>query len=177
MKYILYWFSKIFFYCFTIWSIFFVICCSLGFFEFYLGWDIPFVEISMLKGKEMISVVAPDIEISMIFQPRAIIMIAIFPFFSFYFYLMHRFFKVFIADSIFHEKAIRDLCRFFYLNLAALLIAFIAAIASTISRGYFKIEESVMFIIIHGFVSIISYLYIDMAKKGADLKQENDLTI
>jgi hypothetical protein len=63
------------------------------------------------------------------------------------------------------------------LNLAALLIAFIAAIASTISRGYFKIEESVMFIIIHGFVSIISYLYIDMAKKGADLKQENDLTI
>jgi hypothetical protein len=90
---------------------------------------------------------------------------------------MHKFFKVFIADSLFHEKAIRDLRRFFYLNLAVFIIAFITAVASTISRGYFKMEESVVFIIIHGFVSIISYLYIDMAKKGADLKQENDLTI
>jgi len=177
MKHILYWFSKIFYYCFTAFFIFLFVFSILSFCEYNLGWDIPFVEID--SKKNTLSIIFPFIDLTLSFPPNAIVILplAIFAFYSFYFYMMYKFFKVFISKPLFEEKAINSLRYFFYLNLIILIVAFIAIIIETIYRGYFKMDESLGFIFIHGFVTIITYLYVDMAKKGAVLQSENDLTI
>ena len=97
-------------------------------------------------------------------------------FYCFYFYVLKNFFKLFLLEKIFSEKSIEKLKLFQKLNyfpaLVFLLRAFYPLLNSKNVDG-----ELIIISFVHLSVIIVVSYYLDLAKKGLQIQQENDLTI
>ncbi|WP_194851480.1 hypothetical protein [Nonlabens antarcticus] len=180
MKQLLYHLSKAFSWIFLVLFAFLFVFSTLGFAEYYFGWDVPFVALRD-EGSAIGSflfVTIPIINISLGFPPNwfVIIPLIIFSFYSLYFFKLSRFFKVFITKTLFSAESILSLKKFLWLNLIIVGVATIAYAVLLLREG-FRMDESALIMVIHTIASLLVYLYLDMAQKGYSLKQENDLTI
>lgn len=178
MKRTIYYISHVFSWVFLSLFIFLLIFSLLGFLEYYLGWDIPFVKHKNLDSESAIYVTLPLLNVSLSFPPNGIVIIpiVIFGFYSLYFFQLTRFFKIFIAKSLFSSESVMALKKFLWYNLIIVIVALVAFTILWI-RESFKMDESLLILIVHLIVSFLVYLYLDMASKGSELQQENDLTI
>lgn len=180
MKKIFYYTSTGFAWIFLSFFCFLLVFSLLGFAEFYLGWDVPFVNIqsNVIGAEQAISVSIPFVNGSISFPANLIVLLPliIFGFYTLYFFQLARFFKVFIAISLFSSESIKALKRFLWYNLIIVIVAVIALIVLWVREG-FKMDESILILVIHGCVALLVYLYLDMALKGNKIQQENDLTI
>lgn len=178
MKRLLYKASRLFSLVFLSLFIFLFAFSILAFIELRYNWDIPFVEIGDELTNEAIAIRVPIIEMYLKFPNSFIVIIPllVFGFYTFYFFQLSKFLKVFIPENLFSQDSVRQLQRFLNYNLFATAIAFISSIAMWLREG-FTMQENFLFLIIHLFISILVYLYPDMGRKGLQIQQENDLTI
>jgi len=99
-------------------------------------------------------------------------------FYAFYFWKLKDFFTSFYDSQTFSDKSIKNTKTFLWLNILPVIAAICFFCYGTIVKGKdFDFGEDMMYILIHGFIFLLVYFYLDNAKKGNVLKSENDLTI
>jgi hypothetical protein len=179
MKKIMYWLSKVFYITCSFLFVFIFLFSILSFFEFYLGWDIPFVEIIKSESKTMIHIIVPVVKMRLIFPPSIIVMLPLitFSFYAFYFYHLHLFFGMFIKPKLFTSDHLKKMKLFYRLNLVIVVISAVATLFNWVKDREIKMDETFLIVGTHCFVAVIIHLYLEMAKKGNQLQQENDFTI
>ena len=180
MKHIIYILSKGLFYAFTVFFIFVLVFSTLAFAEYYLGWDVPFVELSQKTSITYANINLPflDMHVGFIFKLTVVFAMWIgILFYAIYFYTLKEFFKVFIEEKVFSTKSFERLKIFFIINLIPLGYALGLSIYQIIKNGSFKFEEDQGIAIFHLFIAFLVYLYMDIIKKGNLVQEENDLTI
>ncbi|MGB5980970.1 MAG: hypothetical protein WBG46_02390 [Nonlabens sp.] len=175
----IYWISKVFFYLFAAFFLFLLVFAILGICEFFLGWNIPFVEAIDHKNKTMIHVTIPFTGVGVGFPPNGIVILPllIFGFYTFYLYRMQKFFQVFAHDQSFTKENLKRLKIFYLVNIVIVTIAAIATLIEWCYDWRIKMDESILIVVIHAFVAFLIKFYIDLSVKGLHLQNENDLTI
>lgn len=178
MKKTIYTLAKGFYYAFTVFFAFVVVFSLLSFAEFQLGWDVPFVALKEEGTYALINI--PLVELSIGFQFKIQVLLVMWLgilFYVIYFYTLKEFFKVFVDEKVFSSKSLKRLKTFFYMNLIPLLYAAALSLYTVGSDRQFKFEEDQGIALVHLFIALLGYLYLDLLKKGKILQQENDLTI
>lgn len=180
MKRIIYFLSKAFFYAFSFFFIFVFVFSILSFVEHNFNLDVPFVEITNKGEYDFATIKIPMIKLNVGFVFSFFIALAMWIgllFYCVYFYALKEFFKVFIKDLTFSHESIKKLNLFLWLNLIVVMYGFIWTIVEGIKLSEFKFDEALFLLLIHGFIALIVYLYMDVFRKGSKIQEENDLTI
>jgi hypothetical protein len=180
MKKIAYYISNGFFYAFSLFFIFVFVFSILAFVEYNLDWDIPFVDIRQETFHDYATIKIPILELNVGFVFSFIIAVVMwigFLFYTIYFYALKEFFNVFNKENTFSQDSIKKLKLFLWLNLIVVIYGLIWTIVESIKLSQFKFDEALFLLLVHGFIALIVYLYMDVFKKGSKSQEENDLTI
>lgn len=132
------------------------------------------------EGKEMIHLKLPLTKFSIEFPTKSlspIFMVLVFGFYSFYFFLMQKFFSIFSTNSSFTKENLQASKKFLLINIVPIIFWMVMTIYSIFSNHEIHFSENYIFILVHIFITTLIYLYQDILKKGLLLKEENDLTI
>ena len=167
--------SKITFWGFIIFSCILIPLSLFSFLEYYFNWDIPFVEIVKREGLDFAKI--KNIGVEFWINYTIILMWGTFIYYSIYFYVLQRFFRIFITQKTFEEKSVKKLTLFYKLNFIPVIVGFFGITYRYISLDKFKFDEPHFFVLIHLIIAFFLYLYLDLIKKGNSIQLENDLTI
>ena len=175
----IYFLSKLFFYVCFAFVLFIIVFSALSFLESTWKIDIPFVELttSEIETRTRIQIPLMDMHIGFPNSFLVIFMWLFFVFYAFYFYSLVQFFKIFTQSHVFTKQSVNKLKLFRRLNVVPILLA-VAALIVDIARGTgFKMDSEYLLVIVHLFVGLLVYFYLDLVKKGKQVQDENDLTI
>lgn len=132
------------------------------------------------EGKEMVHLKLPFTKFAVGFPTKSlspIFMVLVFGFYSFYFFLMQKFFAIFNTNTSFTEENLNASKKFLQINIVPIVFWMAMIIYSIFNTHEIHFSENFIFILIHIFITLLIYLYQDILKKGLLLKEENDLTI
>lgn len=181
MKKIAYTFSKLFFYGFSLLTLFVIVFSLLSFLEHTLGWNVPFVEFEKHNHNGYTFVMIPLINLGFGFPTghilKMLIMFLTLIFYVVYFYSLKGFFKIFVLENTFSSKSIRRLSVFYKLNFIPVIFSFLGVSYGVFIRRRMYFDEEHVFLILHLSIAFLMYLYLDLVKKGQIIQEENDLTI
>jgi hypothetical protein len=141
---------------------------------------VPFVEITNHNGEDFAVIKIPLIELSVGFVFNiavAFVMWIGLLFYTSYFFALREFLKVFVVHNSFNVISLKRLLSFFYINLIPSGYAIVLSGLERVQTGGFKFEEDQGVALVHLFVALLVYLYMDLRKKGNVIQEENDLTI
>jgi hypothetical protein len=175
MKKLAFLFSKIFFWGFTIFSIFALLFSSLSFLEYYFNWNVPFVEIVKRENLDFAKIDIIGLEFWLSYM--VILMWFTFIYYSFYFYVLQNFFGIFIANKTFESKSLHQLKKFYKLNFIPVIVGLVGIALRYFIFGDSHFDEPHFFVLVHLMIAFFLYFYLDLIKKGNEIQQENDLTI
>lgn len=134
------------------------------------------------SGQEVISMKLPFVDLVVSFPPslyQMASMILFFALYSFYFYLMMRFFAIFSSNNSFSTSNLKAAKRFLWINIIPIILLIAYTIYKAISSGSAinLLDDGLILIFLHVFVIILVLLYQDIIKKGIVLQEQTDLTI
>lgn len=111
-------------------------------------------------------------------SPIVTFMLLFFGFYTFYFYLMKKFFGIFRSGISFTIENIKKSNQFIFVNAVPVIFWFLFAIYYTVlGKNNHIFKEEFLIPLVHLFVITIIYLYRDILIKGLKLQEENELTI
>lgn len=181
MKKTAYIFSKLFFYGFSLITVFVTTFSILSFVNEKLGWNIPFIELVEQNEKYYTFIKIPFLDLGFGFPKDAflplIVMLLTMLFYAIYFYSLKEFFKIFTREKIFSLISLKKLKLFYKINFIPIIVAFFITIVLIIKERYISFDEQHFILIVHSFIAFLIYLYLDLMKKGTMVQEENDLTI
>ncbi len=180
MKNLIYLLSRLFFYGFAIFSVLVAICSILAIFEYYAVIDFSFLNIGNYENATLkfltIQIPYTSLKVELIFGSLLLLIFASLLFYTYYFYVLKEFFKIFIKNTLFNTTTLSKMHTFYLLNCAFAIGFAIRGIFT-----YFVLDnldsELILLICIHVFITIILYYYKDVIQKGFKIQEENDLTI
>jgi hypothetical protein len=142
--------------------------------------DVPFVALeTTINLQSIIRIDIPFTEMHVGYRNSfaVLLMWLSFAFYTFYFYTLSMFFKVFTEQEVFTVSSVKILKRFMLLNLIPVLVGLCYIMVTYIANYNFKMDSEYLLIILHSFTALLVYLYLDLLKKGKNVQDENDLTI
>ena len=125
--------SKITFWGFIIFSCILIPLSLFSFLEYYFNWDIPFVEIFSEGGQDYSKI--KNIGVQFLLSYTIILMWGTFIFYSIYFYVLQKFFNIFISEKTFEENSLKKLKLFYNINFIPVIIGFIGILIKYILLG------------------------------------------
>lgn len=179
MKKIFYFSSKAFFWFFTFFVGFILLFSCLSFLEYKLSWDIPFVDIFEQSGKKFVSLRLPLINMYLKFLISYTVLFMWFTFlyYSYFFFLINRFLKIFIKTKTFEKESVQKLKILFKYNFLPIIIGLVGVVLKFSPNKKFDFDEPHFFVIVHLIIAFFLYLYLDLINKGNYIQNDNDLTI
>lgn len=179
MRKLLYLIARVFFYGFSSFSIFVALFSILSILEYYMGLNMPLVEILTKENVQYVSISIPFMElyVQYVFGLNIVLVWLSLVFYSIYFFSLRGFFKVFVEEKMFTQSSLNKLSLFYRLNAIAVLFLLVRVIVFMVKEQMFYVDETFFILLLHVFVTILVFFYMDMMKKGSLLQQENDLTI
>lgn len=176
----IYFISRLAFVVCLLFSVFIILFSILAFAESNLNINIPFVGVE--TGVDSLSYTRIDIPITdlhVAYQNSfaIVLMWLAFAFYTFYFLTLSKFFKIFTEEEVFTASSVKILKRFMVLNLIPVCAGVGYILVTYIGTHNFRMDSEYLLLIVHSFVALLVYLYLDLLKKGKLVKDENDLTI
>lgn len=175
MKKIAFLISKLTFWGFGLFSMIVISLSIVSLLEYYFNWDIPFIDIVTRENLDYAKINGIGVEFWINYT--IILMWGTFIYYTFYFYVLQSFFKIFITQKTFEENSLKKLTLFYRLNYIPVIIGFMGITYRYISLNRFKFDEPHFFVLIHLIIAFFLYFYLDLIKKGSFIQQENELTI
>lgn len=132
------------------------------------------------EGKEMVHLTLPFTKFAIGFPTKSlspIIMVLTFGAYSFYFFLMQKFFAIFRSENTFTKENLNAAKKFLLINIVPTVFWVSITLYQAFNNDKVHLDENFIFIFIHIFIAILIYLYLSILKKGLLLQEENELTI
>tara|TARA_R110002124_G_scaffold271690_2_gene440613 strand:+ start:741 stop:1268 length:528 start_codon:yes stop_codon:yes gene_type:complete len=167
--------SNITFWGFVIFSCILIPLSFLSFLEYFFNWNIPLIDIVKRENLDFAKINGIGVEFWINYT--IILMWGTFIYYTFYFYILQSFFRIFITQKTFEENSLKRLSLFYKINFIPVIIGFIGGTYRYISLSKFKFDEPHFFVLVHLIIAFFLYFYLDLIKKGNYIQQENDLTI
>jgi len=178
---LIYWLATICFILSLSLLIYVVFGVVLSYLEEVFTFNSGLLERNEYHGKDYMHLRIPIIKFGISYPAKSfevIFMIAFFGFYALYFFLMKRFFGIFSSEESFSAKHLKTADWFLKINFVPIIFWLAISLYYVIIKRQTQFfDEDFFVLLIHLFVIILIYLYRDMMKKGALLKEENDLTI